>query len=488
MRRLCTVLACLCVACCTFKRECQGLTFEEPELRASIHVMEQCDVGDGSMHSCYQQSSQKQGEVDEVSASASVQESAQNYDAETAVHNELANIFVGLMPSVFDFGLADPYLLHDRTKLGDGLKLCFPRIRGRVNVVKGRVHFVRDAVMVTTASAAKAAFNFSVRVNSERAGYFVGRLHVAFSRLAHPGRLYQDDNCIVLRPVDTFESGQMGISGLAHTTNCMGSEVAKMIVDIGLVAYELSGQEHHVLIGKQRLDNVKCRNDMSIDPTMESDNTVTASQNDLQIGTLPKLQLFYCQYEMAMYATLSPMTPGALNAARKYFRAGCILVSNAGSSSTDDWVCLNGKGFENLFSENEIDPASKGLQITSGPFFGPNATMTLLFVPRKPGIRVAEFTLSLRHTFTRYHYQIALWGAVGRGTSPKELQVIARGLELHGGCADNTGAGNSSENVNDFHDSARVLHSSSFMPFISELSTPLIIAVQRGDIDAVHEL
>ena len=515
------VLASMCGACILFQTAC-GLTFDEPRLRAAIYPMLPCRItgtpaGRGSAQSCFMPFREKQdlaqdldqGVEDMLNRNGSMQVPAQGSapeeDSAGTVHAELANIFVGLMPTIYGCSLEDPYLLHLPRSWDDndtlhgprhdpGLKLCFPRLVGRLNVVPGRIHFARDAVFITTASAARAEFNFSARVHLGSGGNFVGLARVALTKLLSPGRVYPEDHCITLRRVQTSESRQPDVVSKSSTSVCLSSNASSIVVDIGLSANEPSGRVHHQRAGRHRQDNVECRNDISSDEistqhadpsTAEADNTAISSKGQ-QFQALPKVLLYYCPYEMAMFATLSPMKPESVKAARKHFRAACFRVVGGGSSSTDGWACS--QDLTNLFNENEIHPSLKGLQITSGPFSGHDARVTLNFLPVRPDARHATYSLSLRHVFTRYHLQLALWGAVARGASPKILRVIAHALESRGGCAGNEGASEGDHDIYDNAAGATVLHSGSFLPFIGELSTPLIIAAQRGNIDAVREL
>jgi hypothetical protein len=174
------------------------------------------------------------------------------------------------------------------------------------------------------------------------------------------------------------------------------------------------------------------------------------------------------------------MSVDLVEAGRRYFQAGCVSIH--GISGSNGRVCSEGEDFANMFSVHSnqnrgwvMHPA-EGFHVITGPFAGRHI-FALELVPTRSESPSGNYFLSLHHAWTRYHLQLALWGAAARGIS-EHMRAIALILESYGGCVGDD------DDIN----GGTVEHSASFLPYISELSTPLIVAVQRGHIEAVNEL
>jgi hypothetical protein len=441
-------------------------------MRASISQMEPCaDLNSNGFGNdteiCWQQLSDSTKEN-----GRHVNSAGGGVGRDVIVQTELAYIFVKLMPIFTSPKVKNLYLI---LQSHFELKLCFSDIELVERVVPGRIHFVRPAVKTTSASAAQAAFEFSTRVYFG-SSYYAGSTQVAYTKLID-NIIGFPDTCITLQDVAKHKPGNAGAHLVVPSNVSPKTLVNNVEIDIALVA-KAGSEKYRLLMGIQLQEDVECRVDTSAAESPEKDDARVDVHENLQTydpANLPTILLYYCRFEMAIFVTLLNMSVDSVEAGRRYFSAGCVSVHG---TSIDSKVCSEGEDFANMFSVNrsQSHPAAEGFHVISGPFSGRHV-MSVEFVPTQSNSPPAKYFLSLHHAWTRYHLQLALWGAAARGIS-EHMRAIAIILESYGGCK---GDGDDSND-------GTVEHSASFIPYISELSTPLLIAVQRGHIEAVNEL
>jgi ankyrin repeat protein len=198
---------------------------------------------------------------------------------------------------------------------------------------------------------------------------------------------------------------------------------------------------------------------------------------------VPIVEFYHCQYEMTIYARFNQQIPtDSAKDSLRYFQTACASKYGNDTTAPRQTTCSERSSFENMFSPKGSMHESQFLQVVSaadifmdndkdGGVGGTVVNIDLLPKPNKPPRPGVRYHLSFHHAWTRYHLQLALWGAAAHGAEAEQLRVIARSLEAHGGCAD-----------------GKVEHTASYLTHTSELSTPLIVAVQRGHLETVKEL